>query len=282
MKKGKEINSYMNIKNRENTGRMTDSVVNKSDTTNGKKIKGNQSVVLEKTKPTNKKVKKYSETLRRIEEKGGALAEIVKDKFSRIKSVKIPGLNLKKEFFKKSTQNNSLPQKETAEKKKIILPKVRSIYETDFDRLYNVLEKENIATLSQVAEAFNVNKEIAQRWGETLSENELIDYHIPAFGEPEFRKKGINENKEKKVISKKKKVIINLTIIGVFLLVIGGFFIIRNISFNNDTSILRLMPPTEKNIEEIKVSENIKNSFSGNGSYICRGSLGWYYIKDQF
>ncbi len=279
-RKKKEINSYKSIKNKENV----DNLMAKFNNNEGKKkVKKNQPPTTEKpefltkNKEEIKKVKKNGETLKKIEEESEKLINAAKNKLSKIKSFKIPKLGLKKIKDGGSEDTNK-----KIEKRHINLPKLGSIYETDFDRIYEIVEKENIVKVTEIAEAFNVDKSIVMRWGDILNEHELIDFHIPAFGEPEFRKKGMILG-EKKIENKKKKVIINVAIIGVFLLVVGGFLIMMSIissDIGNKPSTLRLMP-TETAAENTSVSDVVKKAFSGNGTYTCRDDIVRYYIKDQ-
>lgn len=242
--KKKEITSYTN---------------GKSKTDNINKVKNKIVKEKIKTAPQNEKnkVKKILEEIKN------------KNILSTFKKIKIPNFGFKKEEASVKRED-----------KKLVLPKLSSIYQTDFDRLCDVIEKENTVPLSKITGAFNVDKTVAQRWGEILNENELIEYRVPAFGEPEFIKKGFVVD-EKKTVNKKKRIIVGLSLAGVVLVALVGFFIINGLIQNtgDKINVIRPMPESERGVEV--ASENVKEAFSGNGTYVCRGGEIWYYIKDQ-
>ena len=64
--------------------------------------------------------------------------------------------------------------------------------DTPFDDVISLVDRENIISLAKIVERFKIKKELAMEWGRILSESGLIDFYQPAFGDPEFRKKGIN------------------------------------------------------------------------------------------
>lgn len=268
MKKGKkkERSSYINIRSSEKGKNEVDKVKNSL-------FKKNDAKEKIKSASQNKKNNELKKVLDKIKNIGSVSSQRINSKvLGAIKKIKIPKLDLKKE--ETSVKTNA------KEDKKIILPKLSSIYQTDFDRLCDVVEKENTVSLSKIAAAFNVDKNVVQRWGEILNENELIEYRVPAFGEPEFIKKGFVLD-EKKVVNKNKRIVVGLSLAGVVIVALIGFFIINGLMQNtgDKINIIRPMPASEKGAES--VSEDVKGAFSGNGTYLCRGGEIWYYIKDQ-
>ncbi|MEK6952308.1 MAG: hypothetical protein AABX29_04795 [Nanoarchaeota archaeon] len=261
MKKGKkkEISSYTNIRSGEKE---------KNDIEEVKNILSKKNNVKEKI--SSQKEKGLKKILDRIKKISGVSYQLINSKV--FGAIKLPKINLKK--------GESTVKTKVKEDKNLVLPKLSSIYQTDFDRLCDVIDKENTVPLSKIAGAFNVDKNIVQKWGEILNENELIEYRVPAFGEPEFIKKGFVID-EKKVVNKKKRIVIGLSLAGVFLVALIGFLVISGLMQNtgDKINIIRPMPESEKGAEV--VSENVKGAFSGNGTYVCRGGEIWYYIKDQ-
>jgi hypothetical protein len=82
-------------------------------------------------------------------------------------------------------------------------PELKSLktYKTDFDTLIALVQEKKIVTLSQVIKKFKINKKIANEWGNILSENGILNFYIPIFGDPEFRRNDITTSKE--ILNKK-------------------------------------------------------------------------------
>jgi len=59
-------------------------------------------------------------------------------------------------------------------------------YETDLDKLYNIIADKKRATISEIAKAFNVTKKQAEEWGKILKEQNLLDIYYPTVGETEL------------------------------------------------------------------------------------------------
>lgn len=57
---------------------------------------------------------------------------------------------------------------------------------TDLDTLYEVLKEKKRLSLKTIAKMFNVKKEIAQSWCETLESGGLATLHYPRIGDPEI------------------------------------------------------------------------------------------------
>lgn len=64
-----------------------------------------------------------------------------------------------------------------------------SKYETDFDKLYKLINEVGSLTLTEVAEGFNITKEQAEGWGKILESHGLIELNYPAVGELQLCKK---------------------------------------------------------------------------------------------
>lgn len=73
--------------------------------------------------------------------------------------------------------------------KKEIEVKASVLHETEFDKLYNIIQKKNKISLQEVMNLFNINKKTAEQWASILKKAELIDIAYPPFGDVELRKK---------------------------------------------------------------------------------------------
>jgi hypothetical protein len=60
-------------------------------------------------------------------------------------------------------------------------------FETDFDRLYQLLQEKKKLTVGEVAAGFGVSKTKAEEWGKILKEQGIIDLHYPPVGEAELQ-----------------------------------------------------------------------------------------------
>ena len=63
-----------------------------------------------------------------------------------------------------------------------------SKYQTDLDRLMEMVQKYTIVKLSEAATIFQVSIRTIEDWARILESHNLIRIHYPAFGEPELRK----------------------------------------------------------------------------------------------
>ncbi|MEK6934658.1 MAG: hypothetical protein AABW46_02160 [Nanoarchaeota archaeon] len=197
---------------------------------------------------------------------------------SKIKKIRLSKINLKKELKPKELKQEIIPKIEKKSSGK------ESIYTTDLDKLYDLIQERNIVKLSEVTNELKVDKTIAQKWGNILEEHELIQFHFPAVGEPEFRKLGLNIKREQTPEeSKKKKIIISIVTASIILLLIISIFIIRSITKTEEPGQIKLAETSEPEItKEGQRSEIITKAFSGQGTYICAGPEVKYYIKDNW
>lgn len=60
-----------------------------------------------------------------------------------------------------------------------------SQYETELDRLYAILIEKGRLTITEIAEGFGISKKEAEEWSKILKEQDLVDIHYPAVGDPE-------------------------------------------------------------------------------------------------
>ena len=169
-----------------------------------------------------------------------------------------------------------------------------SVLKTPFDHVIDLVEKEGRVPLSRVVSLFHINKNIAQEWGQILSDGRLIDFHIPAFGEPEFRKIGIVIHKKKikgmKFLLKgkinKKKLILIGGISGLIILMFFGLFVGFRVSEKEVPGVIEGIPQVVEDADGGKsdgvVDDVVLLAFSGNGSYECRSEDGGirYAIKN--
>ena len=147
----------------------------------------------------------------------------------------------------------------------------KRIYKSHFDDLVDLVNQKKIVPLSQVVKDFNIDKKIANEWGHLLHEHQLISFHIPPFGEPEFRRLG-EIPKKMRVKSKLnlKKILIYSGIISAVLAVFLIIFLIpqqKTTEFIKEKIESKIeLPETTKEIDK----DLITLAFSGNGSYECR------------
>ncbi len=69
------------------------------------------------------------------------------------------------------------------------LQKSRKSVETDFDKLLVLLGRFGRLKMSEIAEAFEIDRKKADEWAAILEENNLAVLHYPAFGEEELKRK---------------------------------------------------------------------------------------------
>ena len=199
---------------------------------------------------------------------------------------------VKKEEVNKDRKKADLNKDKTVEKspsqQKIIhefIIEKPTNYVTHFDDLLKLVEDSGSIRISEISKHFKIDRKTANEWGNILNENELIDFYVPVFGEPEFRKKGfvkkyLTENKEENLVERKKRA--NLKIM---------FFILGILAF----SIIILFATSDKDkkedipedvkiiaVEEPKILTDMEKAFSGKGSYECRTLDGEvkYFIKN--
>jgi len=173
------------------------------------------------------------------------------------------------------------------------------IYRTSFDDLLDLIEQKKIVKLNEVVQKFNIDKKIANEWGNILSENGVINFYAPIFGEPEFRDKNIVNFKKKKFNFKKpqiklpnikinkKKVIIDMLIMILVLSIAFGlfYFLTKDEPDTNEIKFVQEEKIEEKQEEVVldNMNMNTKEAFSGKGSYECRteDKKVRYFIKDS-
>ena len=86
-------------------------------------------------------------------------------------------------------------EKEVLQKiKKEVVAKA-SKYETDLDKLYNLINDVGSLTITEVAEGFGISKEQAEEWGKILESHNLIELNYPAIGELQLCKKKLKITK---------------------------------------------------------------------------------------
>lgn len=86
-------------------------------------------------------------------------------------------------------------EKEVLQKiKKQVVAKA-SKYETDFDKLYKLINEVGSLTITEVAEGFDISKEQAEEWGKILESHGLIELNYPAMGELQLCKKKLKITK---------------------------------------------------------------------------------------
>lgn len=213
---------------------------------------------------------------------------------------------LKKKETKQESKENEVRQKLPKEEKEEIkqetekteepkvtdLSKSLKIYKTPFDEIVSLVEKQKQVPISNILERYNIKKDVANEWGEVLSENKLIDYHIPAFGEPEFRKIGLKlkEIKKQKLSKKisKKAIITTIIVLSVIILLISSYFIFFKSDQQDSVPIADAkQEKTEERkdvVEKMDVGDIIttETAFSGNGNFECRNKEGTirYFVSD--
>ena len=195
----------------------------------------------------------------------------------------------KSDIKKKSTSNEIITER--SQNKKISQEDLSpETYTTHFDKVIELVEKENRVPISKISKLFSIDKKLVQEWGEILKENDLIDFYTPVFGEPEFRKKGIIIKEKRKFKEKFNKKI--LFLISIILVIGESIFIVALVLKNQpEKAEFGIQEKKESKQEETKKldtqdkpDKNIYLAFSGNGSYECRSEDGSirYAIKDTF
>ncbi|MFH1592354.1 MAG: hypothetical protein ABIB47_03230 [Candidatus Woesearchaeota archaeon] len=219
------------------------------------------------------------------------------------------GVEGKEEKLVKKTEENTQEEKDEKKIGKKPLKKSSDLkITTFFDKLVDDVEKRGAVGLSEIAETYKIDKKTAQEWAEILKDNDLVDFNIPPFGEPELRKKRLKlekgekgekvEDKEKTKKEKPKKKLIKKFLLGgskkyvvmgilglVVIISIASFFIFSGRS-GERTFAVPFIEGTqeEEQVREIIDKEDVLLAFSGNGSYDCRSEDGStrYLIKNVF
>ncbi len=62
----------------------------------------------------------------------------------------------------------------------------KSKTKTDLDYLYETLKEKKSLKISTIAEAFKIDKDLAEQWCKTLEEGNLATMNYPRMGEPEL------------------------------------------------------------------------------------------------
>jgi len=63
------------------------------------------------------------------------------------------------------------------------------VHETEFDRLYNLIQEKGKVNLKDVMDLFKIDKKLAEKWAVILKKSGLIDIYYPTMGDIELRKK---------------------------------------------------------------------------------------------
>jgi len=102
---------------------------------------------------------------------------------------------------KASVKGLNIEEKEVKQVKKVEIEDLRKhvsqrqdSYETDFDKLHQIVEKYGRIKISDIAETFKISKKEAEEWASILERHGLATIYYPALGSPEIVKK-----KKKKV-----------------------------------------------------------------------------------
>ena len=98
-----------------------------------------------------------------------------------------------------------------------------AIVETDFDKLYNMLNKKKQLSLSAISAEFRIDKKKAEEWGDIFESYDIGRLEYPLFGEPVLIAKGVAEVAKKSSVPKKQsggKMIVAFVLI--LLLILGG------------------------------------------------------------
>ncbi len=99
-----------------------------------------------------------------------------------------------KNFLKEEEQDERHDElietgKEKEEQTKGIKITKSFIHETEFDKLYNIIQEKGKIKLKEVMSIFKINKMLAEKWVDILKKAGLVDIYEPAIGDIEIRKK---------------------------------------------------------------------------------------------
>lgn len=76
------------------------------------------------------------------------------------------------------------PEEEELEEEEKVIKITAPRYETDFDRMLDLIEKKGSVKISEIAEHFNIDVKKAEEWGHILESHGLLSIHYPPVGEP--------------------------------------------------------------------------------------------------
>jgi len=110
-------------------------------------------------------------------------------------------LRLKSVMKKKRKVYKAVEDKKVSEFKEIIKSgKGASFgvaYQTDIDKLLDLVNKKGKVSLGEVVKTFGVTKVEAENWGKILKDQELVTIYYPTVGDPELRcKKAVKKEEE--------------------------------------------------------------------------------------
>jgi len=71
-------------------------------------------------------------------------------------------------------------------------------YKTEIDELYELIQTKKKIRYIEAMKKFSIDKKKIEHWAKILEENNLIDIHYPAFGEPELMLKKEKEGEKEK------------------------------------------------------------------------------------
>jgi len=63
------------------------------------------------------------------------------------------------------------------------------IHETEFDKLYNLVQEKGKVKIEDVMKIFKIDKKLAEKWADILKKAGLVDVYEPAMGNIEIRKR---------------------------------------------------------------------------------------------
>src|SRR3989344_2062911 len=66
-------------------------------------------------------------------------------------------------------------------------PAAKPEYQTDLDRLYELVQQKQSVKLGEVMKMFSIDRKKSEEWAAILEDSDLISIHYPAFGDPELR-----------------------------------------------------------------------------------------------
>ena len=61
-------------------------------------------------------------------------------------------------------------------------------YETDFDKLCQLLDQRNSLSFSEIAGQFKIKKTLVEEWVQILEDHKFAEVHYPLTGDPHLRK----------------------------------------------------------------------------------------------
>ena len=137
------------------------------------------------------KQRKMEEKLRQKSEKLAKMGEKTKQKSIEKEKKRLEKIKKSKEKILMKEKALGKMQKSRKEIERIIKMKsslkLKSRYETDFDRLLLLIEKYEKLKFSDVAKIFGVSTDKVEEWATILEQHKILKIHYPALGEPELR-----------------------------------------------------------------------------------------------